>query len=124
MVGQKEEVRKEFSRRVKGLALKRCMDENGVPHCEGCGIVLVAGNIHFDHDVPDGLGGDNSLENCKVLCIKICHKTKTHSQDNPRMQKADRVLKKTYGIAKSRNPMPGGRNSPWKKTMSGKVVRR
>jgi hypothetical protein len=40
------------------------------------------------------------------------------------MQKADRVIKKTYGIATSRNPMPGGRASKWKKTMSGKVVLR
>ena len=117
-------MRKEFSRRVKGLAFKRCMDENGIPHCEGCGIVLVAGNLHYDHDLADGLGGDPTLENCRVLCIKICHAKKTHTEDNPIMQKADRVLKKTYGIAKSRNPMPGSRNSPWKKTMSGKTIRR
>jgi 5-methylcytosine-specific restriction protein A len=117
-------MRKEFTRRTKALALKRCMDNNGIPHCEGCGIILVAGNLAFDHNVPDGLGGDNSLENCRVLCIKTCHKNKTFTEDNPVMQKADRVLKKTFGIAKTRNPMPGGRNSKWKKTMSGKVVLR
>ena len=115
-------MRKEFSRRVKALAFKRCMDEDGIPHCEGCGVILVAGNVNFDHDISDGLGGDNSLANCKVLCIKICHAKKTLTQDNPIMQKADRVLKKTYGIAKSRNPMPGSRNSPWKKMMNGKVI--
>lgn len=117
-------MRKEFTRRTKALALKRCMDSAGIPRCEGCGIVLVAGNIRFDHHIPDGLGGDNSLENCRVLCIKICDAKKTYQEDIPRMQKADRVLKKTYGIAKSRNPMPFGRGSKWKKTMSGKVVRR
>ena len=117
-------MRKEFSRRVKGLAFKRCMDEMGVPHCEKCGVVLVAGNINYDHDIAAGLGGGSDLENCRVLCIKICHVKKTHTEDNPIMQKADRVLKKTYGIAKSRNPMPGSRNSPWKKTMSGKIIRR
>jgi len=117
-------MRKEFSRRVKGLAFKRCCDENGAPHCEGCGIPLSAGNIHYDHDIADGLGGGNDLANCRVLCIKICHKTKTQTQDNPIMQKADRVLKKTYGIAKSRNPMPGSRNSPWKRMMNGKIIRR
>ncbi len=98
------------------------MDEKGQPHCEGCGIALVAGNVHFDHDLADGLVGDNSLVNCKVLCIKICHAKKTKEHDNPIMQKADRVLKKTYGISKSRNPMPGSRNSPWKKMMNGKVI--
>jgi len=117
-------VRKEFSRRVKALAFKRCCDEKGVPHCQGCGVVLVAGNVAFDHDQADGLGGDNSLENCKVLCIKTCHAKKTLTQDNPIMQKADRVFKKTFSIAKSRNTMPGSRNSPWKKTMTGKIIRR
>jgi len=117
-------VRKEFSRRVKGLAFKRCCDEMGIPHCEGCGVVLVAGNVNYDHDVANGLGGEPTLENCRVLCIKICHVKKTLTQDNPIMQKADRVLKKTYGIVKSRNPMPGSRNSPWKRMMNGKVIRR
>jgi hypothetical protein len=78
----------------------------------------------FDHNIPDGLGGDNSLENCKLLCIKACHDTKTHMQDNPIMQKADRVLKKTYGVSKSRNPMPGSRGSKWKRKMDGTIVRR
>src|SRR6266446_9538238 len=98
-------MRKEFSRRVKALAFKRCMDEDGIPHCERCGVILVAGNINFDHDISDGLGGDNSLAKCKVLCIKICHAKKTLTQDNPIMQKADRVLKKTYSIHTSKRPI-------------------
>ncbi len=117
-------MREEFPRRVKALAFKRCCDEAGIPHCEGCGIVLVAGNVHYDHDMADGLGGEPTLANCKVLCIKTCHKEKTIYQDNPIMQKADRVLKKTYGVAKSRNPMPGSRDSKWKKKMNGMIVRR
>jgi 5-methylcytosine-specific restriction enzyme A len=117
-------MRKEFPRRVKALAFKRCCDANGQPHCEGCGIVLRAGDLHFDHIVPDGLGGEPTLENCKVLCIKICHVKKTHQEDNPRMQKADRVLKKTYGIAKAKKPFPGGKRSGWKRKMDGTVVKR
>lgn len=105
-------------------AFKRCCDEKGIPHCEGCGIILTAGNIHYDHDVADGLGGEPTLENCKVLCIKICHKKKTHEEDNPRMQKADRVLKKTYGIAKAKKPFPGSRGSGFKRRMDGTVVKR
>ncbi len=117
-------MRKEFSRRIKMLAFKRCCDEKGLPHCEGCGILLTAGNLHYDHDQADGLGGENTLDNCRVLCIKICHKKKTQEHDNPIMQKADRVLKKTYGIAKAKKPFPGSRSSKWKKTMDGRVVKR
>lgn len=117
--------RKEFSRRVKAMAFKRCCDEKGIPHCEGCGIVLTAGNIHYDHDQADGLGGEPTLENCKVLCIKICHRKKTVEHDNPIMQKADRVLKKTYGIATRKGrAFPGSRASGWKRRMDGSVVKR
>lgn len=117
--------RKEFSRRVKFLAFKRCLGEDGLPHCERCGIVLTAGNITYDHDQADGLGGEPTLENCKVLCIKICHKKKTHEHDNPIMQKADRVLKKTYKIATSKSrPILGSKASGWKKPFNGKPYRR
>lgn len=84
----------------------------------------MAGNICFDHDHADGLGGEPNLANCRVLCIKVCHRKKTVESDNPVMQKADRVLKKTFGIAKSRRPMPGSRASEWKRKMDGTIVKR
>jgi 5-methylcytosine-specific restriction enzyme A len=102
-------VRKEFGAKVKAAALKRCMDEKGIPHCEGCGIELTAGNIAYDHDTPDGLGGEPTLENCKVLCVKICHKAKTFKQDNPRMQKADRQRKKSFKVKGPKRTIPGRR---------------
>lgn len=93
--------RQEFTTRTKGLALKRCM-RDGVPHCEGCGIEINArtGPI-FEHDAPAMLGGDNSLENCKVHC-KSCASIKTASEDVPRMAKADRVFKAHHGIKSPR----------------------
>lgn len=79
--------RREFSITVRKLAAKRA---NG--RCEGCGVGLPVGGFHYDHDTPDGLGGEPTLENCRVLCL-TCHRIKTHEQDNPRMQKADRQRK-------------------------------
>jgi 5-methylcytosine-specific restriction protein A len=99
-------MRQEFPARVKALALKRCMDDEGIPRCEKCDVPLKAANTNYDHDTPDGLGGAPVLENCKVLC-KTCHLDKTHSSDNPRMQKADRVRKKHFGIRKSGRTIPG-----------------
>lgn len=80
--------RREFSVSVQRAAAKR---SNGL--CEGCGQPLVIGQYNYDHDKPDGLGGEPTLENCKVLCVP-CHKVKTHEHDNPRMQKADRQHRK------------------------------
>jgi hypothetical protein len=45
---------------------------------------------------PDGLGGEPTLENCQVRCTS-CKKAKD-KVDNKIMAKADRVLKKTYGL--------------------------
>lgn len=79
--------RREFPKGVKAKAAARCGG-----HCEVCGARLTTAGYHYDHIVPDGLGGEPTLENCQVLCL-VCHKAKTHREDNPRMQKADRQRK-------------------------------
>lgn len=79
--------RREFS---KGVRAKAAARSNGL--CEGCGVKLPVGGYHYDHDIADGLGGEPTLENCRVLCLP-CHKVKTLEHDNPRMQKADRQRK-------------------------------
>lgn len=79
--------RREFPAKVRKAAEKRCAGK-----CETCGVKLPVGGYHFDHDVADGLGGEPTLENCKVLCLP-CHKVKTIEHDNPRMRKADRQHK-------------------------------
>jgi 5-methylcytosine-specific restriction endonuclease McrA len=38
-----------------------------------CNSPLVSGNIEYHHDVEAERGGDNSLENCRAVCVK-CHK--------------------------------------------------
>lgn len=117
--------RSKFPAKVKAAAFKRCCDANGIPHCEDCGIVLTAGNIEYDHDKADGLGGEPTLENCKVRCKKVCHRKKTHEQDRPIMAKADAQRKASFGLKpKSSRPMPGGRDSKWKKKIGGGVVLR
>lgn len=94
--------RREFPAAVRRDAFRRCCRE-GKPYCEGCGIELVSGNIEYEHVDPDGLGGEPTLENCKVFCRKSCARKKTDEQDNPRMVKADAVLRKSYGLAPRRH---------------------
>lgn len=93
--------RKEFSQKVRKLAFARCCKNGsmpGTPQCENCGNVLKSGNIEYEHLDPDGLGGEPTLENCGVWCKRPCSASKTFGEDNPRMAKADRVLRKNYGL--------------------------
>jgi 5-methylcytosine-specific restriction enzyme A len=105
-------MRKEFSTRTKALAFQR---SNG--RCEECGFKLTPGKYHFDHRNPDGLTGDNRLNNCSVLCIG-CHYEKTRN-DIGDIAKAKRREARHIGAHKSRNPLPGGKGSPWKRKMDG-----
>lgn len=96
--------RKEFTKATKAKAFKRA---NG--RCEGCGKTLEAGRFAFDHIVPDGLGGDNTLENCQVLCSggrATCHGIKTAEEDQPRMAKADAQKMAHLGISKPKARIP------------------
>ena len=96
--------RTEFPQPVRKKAFARCCREGtqpGIPQCENCGNVLRAAGIIYEHVQPDGLGGPPTLENCKVYCT-VCADKKTAEHDIPRMAKADRVLKKTYGLRPTR----------------------
>lgn len=115
--------RREFPQSVRKLAFKRCC-RNGKPYCESCGIELVPGNICYEHLQPDGLQGEPTLDNCGVWCLSSCSNTKTHTQDNPRMAKADRVLKAAFGLQAKKRPMPGSKASGLRRRMNGQVERR
>lgn len=91
--------RTEFPLSVKKLAFARSCKPDGMPKCEapGCGKVIRAGHLRYEHLQPDGLSGEPTLENCGVWC-DVCADKKTFTEDNPRMQKADRVLKHTFDM--------------------------
>ena len=99
------EKRTEFPQSVRKKAFARCCINGtipGVPQCETCGIqISPRTGIIYEHDQADGLGGEPTLENCKVHCSN-CADVKTHTEDNPRMRKADRVLKKNFGLERDR----------------------
>ena len=128
------EIRTEFPQAVRKLAFARCCRqapegvENipGVPQCENCGIELRSGNIVYEHVQADGLGGKPTIENCKVYCLRICATRKTVEEDNPRMAKADAVLKHAYGLepAKRKIASPGFQKRPPQRTASRPIVRR
>lgn len=105
--------RREFPSKVKVAAALRAGGR-----CEKCTARTGPGNIEYDHRIPDGIGGEPTLENCEVLC-RACHGAKTAGEDIPR-------------IAKTKRQRAGHINAkvkrPWHPTlrrkMSGEVVRR
>jgi len=90
--------RREFSKQVKRDAFVRA---NGNCEGHGCGARLHVGKFHYDHEIPDGLGGEPTLDNCKVLCM-ACHKVKTTTKDIPAIAKAKRISDRQKGIKKPR----------------------
>jgi 5-methylcytosine-specific restriction protein A len=89
-------MRMEFSKRTKRDAFVRAEG-----NCEGCGARLTIGKYHYDHIIPDGLGGEAILDNCAVLCV-ACHKVKTTTKDVPLIAKTKRIQDRQKGIKKPR----------------------
>lgn len=94
--------RTEFTRSTKRMALERsnrkCEASGpryGFEEGQRCNSDLSLGVI-FDHDVPDQLGGDNSLENCRPICV-TCNKFKTRN-DIRQIRKSDRQRDKASGV--------------------------
>lgn len=85
-------MRREFSRKTRAQAFER---SKGC--CEVCGARLVPGKFRYDHILPDVLGGEPTLENCKVQCV-ACDAPKT-ADDIKRIRKADRQRDKHNGAA-------------------------
>lgn len=110
-------MRREFSARIKVAAYARSKGR-----CEACALPLQTGRFHYDHIIPDGLGGEPTLENCMVLCT-ACHGAKTAGADVPRIAKMKRQKAKHLGAKTTARPMPGSRASGMRKRMSGKVER-
>lgn len=94
--------RQEFTRSVKVAAIKRAT-VNGQVYCEACGC-MTKGKFEIDHIRPDGLLGEPTIENARILCV-ACHKEKTKS-DVGAIAKAKRVEARHVGLRKSGKGFP------------------
>ena len=91
-------MRREFSKKVKRDAFVRADGKCEVPWC--CARLTV-GKFHYDHVIPDALGGEPTLENCAVICVP-CHKSKTGKMDMRNIAKTKRIQDGNRGIKKPR----------------------
>jgi len=87
--------RMEFPGKVKDQAYAR---SKGFCENRACSLPLQVGKLHYDHILPDALGGKPVLANCQVLCV-ACHSEKT-KDDVRRIRKADRQRKAHIGATK------------------------
>lgn len=123
--------RLEFTSETKRLAYRR---SGGLCECRripflrrphGCGIVLGAGNVFYEHVIPDNMRPDNSLDNCAVLC-RTCWREKTSRYDRKVIAKSNHTRDRNRGIKPvSRcSPLPGTVASGWKTSFNGGWERR
>lgn len=78
-----------------------------------------------EHITPLALGGEDTEANMGPA-HEACAIAKTIGKtgDLAKAAKAKRVKTKHLGIKKSKNPLPGGKGSKWKKKINGGVVPR
>ena len=92
-------MRREFPPKIKLAAWER-----SAGNCEVC-YARIIGRAEYDHILPDALGGEPTLENCRVCCSK-CHRLKTSTEDVPRIAKTKRTKRKAIGAwPKSSRPL-------------------
>ncbi|MBR0868903.1 HNH endonuclease [Bradyrhizobium tropiciagri] len=93
-------MRSEFNTKTRRAAYERSegLCEGILASGERCNANLKHKRYHFDHIVPDAIGGDTSLQNCALLCVE-CHKAKTIKIDIPVIAKSKRVADNYRGIS-------------------------
>ena len=96
-------------------------DAGGI--CHLCSRKIAHGEPwEVEHPKAIGLGGADDASNWKPAHVD-CHAGKTR-QDVRIMRKADRQMKAQFGVKKSRNPIPGSKNTRWKRTIDGRTIER
>lgn len=110
--------RQEFSPTTKR---KRWDHAGGICESPNCDTRLdqYKRNYHYDHLLPCALGGDNSFANCRVICTD-CHRTKTGTEDVPRIRKADRQKVSSIGAKAPPNRPIQSRGFP-KRDKTGRI---
>jgi hypothetical protein len=125
MTGRKWELPEDRNRLTKKQIVALFMEQDG--KCCLCSQELkTKGHLPIDfideHINPLWRGGSNELQNRGLAC-KPCAGEKTSTEATARA-KGKRVTERFIGVKKPKNPMPGSRNSRWKRRMDGTVEER
>ena len=97
-------------------------DSGGLCHICGAKIDGAKERWEVEHVIPLAMGGDDDGDNLKPAHAR-CHASKT-TNDARAIAKAKRVAAKHTGAFRSRQSMPGSRDHPLKRKVSGETVKR
>lgn len=96
---------------------------SGICHLCKCRIFAGSGERwEVEHIKPLWLGGDDAEHNM-APAHERCHIAKT-SEEAPVRAKSNRVRAKYLGARRTKYRWPAGKDSAWKRKMSGEVIRR
>lgn len=88
--------------------------------CQETGIKIQPGDAwQCDHEIALCNGGEHRESNLRPV-LEVAHRAKT-AEDVAIRAKDRRVRQKHIGMKKTRNPLPGGKGSRWKKKINGGV---
>ena len=93
-----------------------CLRQNGL--CAMCGAKLLPGKFEIDHETALVHSGSNEDDNLRALCTSPCHRSKT-KKDVQAQAKVERIA--WGGRQRKGPPMPGSKNTKFKKHMDGSV---
>lgn len=91
--------------------------------CPKCHRFLRRGFVAFDHIIALINGGRHAENNLQPLCTVPCHEEKT-ADDVAIKSKIARIRANHLGVKRKKSSFPCGKNSPFKKKVTGEVVRR
>jgi 5-methylcytosine-specific restriction endonuclease McrA len=108
--------------RTTAQRVKIFRDNGGICHLCGGKIDGTKEAWELEHIIPFAMGGADDESNLRPA-HKRCHLRKTVS-DVAAIAKAKRREANHIGAKASSNPIPGSRNSQWKRKIDGTTVRR